>query len=111
MELMHPAIPPLAILLGAGTLTLAQYRATPLIWRISNQYDRYGLLVFACGLGLSYVAILPDGPVAQIIAVPTQLLNVIGIVLVGLGAGFAVVGAMLLFRRNEKASPRRHRSL
>jgi hypothetical protein len=89
MDLMHPAIPPLAILLGAGTLTLARYRVAPLTWRISSHLARYALVEFACLLAIGYVAILPAGPA-------------VGIVLLGLGAGFLAVGLMLLFRRNER---------
>jgi hypothetical protein len=107
MELMHPAVPPLTVLLGAGTLTLAQYRVAPLIWRISGHLNRYAVLEFACLLAIGYVAILPAGPVAPIIAVPSKMLNFTGIVLLGLGGGFLVVGLMLLFRRNELDRPRR----
>jgi len=107
MDLIHPAIPPLAILLGAGTLTLARYLVAPMIWRISSPFDRYWFLVFACALGLGYAAILPDGPVASIIAIPSQLLGLIGIVLLGLGGGFLIIGLLLLFRRNEQGSKAR----
>lgn len=101
MDSMHPAIPLLALLLGAGTFTLARYRVAPLTWRISSHSGRYALLEFAGLLAIGYFAILPAGPVARVIAVPSQMLSATGIVLLGLGAGFLVIGLMLLLRRNE----------
>lgn len=101
MDLIHPVIPPLAILLGAGTLTLARYRVAPMIWRLSSHSDRYALLVIAFLLAVGYSAIRPTGPLAQVTAASSQIANLTGIVLLGLGAGFLIVGLLLLFRRSE----------
>ena len=101
IDLMHPAIPLFALVLGAGTLTLARYRVAPLTWLISSHFGRYGLLEFTCLLAIGYFAILPAGPVVRIIEVPSQMLSAAGIVLLGLGGGFLVIGLMLLLRRSE----------
>lgn len=89
MDPIHRAMPLLALLLGAGTLTLARYRVAPLTWRVSSHFVKYALLEFAGLLAIVYFAI------------PRAMLSATGIVLLGLGGGFLVIGLMLLFRRSQ----------
>ena len=54
MDLLRPALPILILLAGAGALTLARYRVTPLTWSLSPHFVRYGLLQMAGLLAMGY---------------------------------------------------------
>lgn len=99
MDLLHPALPILMLLAGAGALTLARYQVTPLTWRLSSHFVRYGLLQVAGLLAMGYW-ILRSALPAPLSAGQARMIGTTAILFLGLGAGFLVVGLRLMFRRS-----------
>ena len=99
MDLLHPALPILLLLAGAGALTLAKYRVAPLTWSLSPQFVRYGLLQVAGLLTMVYWLLRSTLP-APLSAGHARIIGALEILFLGLGVGFLVDGLQLMFRRS-----------
>lgn len=98
---LHPVLPILMLLAGAGALTLAKYLVTPLIWSLSPQFVRYGLLQVSGLLTMIYWFLRSTLP-APVSAGYAHLLDEVEILFLGLGMGFLLAALQLIGgRRGE----------
>ena len=96
MDLLNQAIPPAVLLLGASNLTRALYGVAP---AFANHVGRFVPLGLALTLTGGYVALVLLGPIFRLVDVPAEAVGTMGIVLLGLGAGFLIASLLLILRR------------